>query len=509
MLGNEPDATAQLVGMGATILLAAAITGPLVARRGLPVVLGFILLGMLAGSEGIGKIAFDNYDMAFRIGTIALVLILFDGGLNTSIGVVKKAIRPASILATLGVMMTAGGVALAGWQLLGLPLLVAMLLGAVVSSTDAATVFSVLRGGGIHLQERVAATVELESGVNDPMAMILTLGLTQAVVKTQESVNAESMEWTTFVLTLLADVGVQLLLGAAFGACFGWLGLKILRLPKLAGALYPFLTLAIGGLAFGTATLLYGSGILAVFLAGLIIGNGVIPHRVSILRIHDFLGWGAQVAMFLALGLLVSPTELLSAEVVVPGLIISGVLILMARPLSIALCLPWFKYTPREVAFVSWVGLRGSVPIILGMVPMMAGVEQGKFIFNIVFFVVVFSVVVQGGTVGWVTSKMNLQRSVPPSSPTSLEIASNYPLDDDILSFFIDPAAQVCGQQLSALRFPDSSSAMLIVRGRELVAPRGHTRLEAGDHLYVFCKPEERDALDDMLLMHRDHAKET
>lgn len=478
---TEPTPTA--IGLTVVgLLVAVAVTlSRTVGRRGVPVVLLFMLLGMIAGSEGIGGIAFEDYALTFRLGTVALVFILFDGGLNTSFGVVRSALAPAGILATLGVALTAGIVALAG-RLVGLGWIEALLLGAVVSSTDAAAVFSVLRGSGVHLRQRVAATLELESGLNDPMAVILTIGLTRAIVA------GDPLSWF-----LLRDIVLQLAIGAALGVVIGYAGRWILRRPLLSGGLYPVLTLAISCLAFGVPTLFFGSGFLAVYVAGLVLGNGPLPYRTGIVRAHDFVAWFSQVLMFLALGLLAFPSQLVAA--LLPGLVIAGSLALVARPLGTLLCLLPFRYAPKELVYVGWVGLRGAVPIILATFPMMAGLPQGSQIFNIVFFVVVISALIQGWSVRSVTRWLGLETAAPPPPPASVEISSVLPLRDEILTFFIQESSPASGKKLSELAFPEGAAAMMVVRGPQLIAPKGGTELQVGDYISVFCRPEDRQRM--------------
>jgi cell volume regulation protein A len=474
---EEPARTAVALTAVGGLLALSVLLSRAIGRRGLPVVLVFILLGMLASSEGLGGVEFEDYALTFRLGTVALAFILFDGGLNTPLETVKARLGPAGMLATGGVAFTAGIVGLFG-RLLGLGWTDALLLGAVVSSTDAAAVFSILRGSGLQLKKRVGATLELESGLNDPMAVILTIGLTRAAV-----------EGRNIGLDLGVEIGGQMLVGGSAGVLLGYLGRWLLQRPLFAGGLYPVLTLAICLLAFGLPTLFFGSGFLAVYVAGAVLGSGPIPYRPGLLRIHDFVAWFAQIVMFLALGLLVFPSRLLA--VAGSGLVIAAVLAFVARPLAVALCLLPFRYPAREIGFIGWVGLRGAVPIILATYPVMAGAGAGTRIFDIVFFVVVISALVQGGTVRFAARLFGLEVMTEPAPPATLEIASSQPLSGELLSFYIRPASAVCGAKMSDLPFPEGAAAMLLVRGRELIAPRGATELQAGDHVYVFCRPED------------------
>jgi cell volume regulation protein A len=471
--------------IGALVGLAATLSR-VVGGKGIPVMLLFLLVGMLAGSEGIGGIAFENYAATFQLGTVALVFILFDGGLNTSLRVVRAAFWPSATLATVGVALTAAGVALAG-RALGLGWLEAALLGAVISSTDAAAVFSVLRGSGVKLQQRVAATLEVESGLNDPMAVMLTIGFTEALLA-GERVSA----------TLVLEIALQLVLGGVLGVVVGRLGRWGLRRPLFTGGLYPVLTLSVACLAFGLTTLLGGSGFLAVYVAGLVLGNGRLPYRTGIVRAHDFLAWFSQVVMFLVFGLLAFPSRLLDAFV--PGLVVAVVLALVARPLAAILCLTPFGFRANEIAYVGWVGLRGAVPIVLAIVPMMAGIDGAQVIFDIVFFVVVVSALLQGGSVPWATRKLGLETSGPPPPPASVEIASVSSMNEEILTFHVDLDSPVRGRTFSELAFPEGASAVLVARGQQLVAPRGNTKIEEGDFVSVFCRPEDRRTVESMFL---------
>lgn len=476
---SEPFTTATLLLIAGLLLGLSVLFSRASARVGLPVFLLFIAIGMLAGSEGLGGIEFEDYSLSFRLGTLALVLILFDGGLNTSLGELRRELRPASSLATLGVAVTAAIVA-AGARLLGFSWTHAFLLGAVVSSTDAAAVFSVLRGTGVHLGRRLATTLELESGLNDPMAVVLTIVLTETLAK-----------GTRFEPWALLEIPLQLGIGAAVGILAGLASRKLLHASRLpAGGLYPVLTLALALLIFGLATVVHGSGFLAVYAAGVVLGNGELPYRSGLLRFHDAVAWCGQVTMFLVLGLLVFPSHLLGVAWV--GLAVALLLSFAARPLAVLLCLAPFRYRWRETLFVGWVGLRGAVPIILAMFPVLAGVAGGERLFDVVFFVVVVSALVQGGTVGWLARRLGLTSEEPPAPRAVLEMSSIQPLDGDILSFYVSPALPVAGAAIEDIPFPPSSAAMLIVRGTELIAPRGDTVLSPGDHVHVFCRRDDR-----------------
>lgn len=477
---SEPHATASLLLAVGLLLGLSALVSRAWARTGVPVFLLFLGIGMFAGSQGFGGIAFENYPLAFRLGTISLVLILFDGGLNTPLSALRRAAAPAGVLATVGVLITAALVAFGAWML-GVDMGLALLLGAVVSSTDAAAVFSVLRGSGVRLKERVAATIELESGLNDPMAMILTTALTASLLAGRGLDPG-----------ILWHVPVQLVIGALAGLALGYGGRYLLGHGKLPiGGLYPVLSLAIAGSAFGVATLLKGSGFLAVYVAGILLGNSPrLAYKAGLIRFHDAAAWCGQVGMFLMLGLLVFPMRLLDS--VGYGLMLALFMTFFARPMTALLCLLPFRFSWREILLTGWVGLRGSVPIILATVPVMYGVPGADRLFDVVFFVVVAGAFVPGGTVAWASRKLGLVHGDRPPPEAVLEILSTRPLAGDVISFQIDEVLPVCGLAVSDIPFPETASALMIVRGEDLVAPRGNTVLEPDDHLYLFCRPEDR-----------------
>lgn len=481
MLPKEPLPTAWMLAIFGALVGVSAVLSRLFGRVGLPAFTLFLGLGMLAGEEGLGGLRFADYELAFRIGTIALTLILFDGGLNTSYATIRRHVAPAGVLATVGVVATAALVAIAA-RAFGFLWPHALLLGTVVSSTDAAAVFSVLRSAGLSVKKRVGATLEIESGTNDPAAVILTIELVRRLLVGGDPAH----------LVLWRLVG-QLLFGLVLGAAIGYLGRSLLRLRPLAGGLFPVLTAATASLAFGVTTIVQGSGLFAVYVAGIVVGNGPLPYRSGILRVHDFLAWASQVVMFVMLGLLVLPSQL--SEVAAPGLAVAAFLAVVARPLVVLACLAPFRYPPREILYIGWVGLRGAVPIILAAYPVLAGIPGAIDVFNAVFFVVFVSATLQGGTVRWITRRLGLEARTPPPPPVVVEITSPKMLRGEVLGFPIDRRSAACGARIADLPFPEESSALLVVRGDELVAARGNTRLEEGDHVYVFARPEDRPLL--------------
>jgi cell volume regulation protein A len=480
MTTSEPEATALLLATCGLLLAISVLFSRATQRFGVPIALLFLGIGMLAGSEGLGGIDFTDYRFAFRIGVLALALILFDGGLNTPLNAVRRAAGPAGVLATVGVAGTATLMAV-GAHYLGLGWGEALLLGAVVSSTDAAAVFAVLRGSGLQLKRRVSVTLEVESGINDPVAVILTTVLTQNLL----------MPGAAGGLRIPLEIVVQMTVGAAVGAGVGYGGRYLLsRLALSAGGLYPVMTLALGLVAFGLATLAHGSGFLAVYLAGLLLGNGPLPYRTGLLRVHDALAWLSQVGMFLILGLLVFPSRLVDVAAV--GLAIALLLGFVVRPVVVWLCLLPFRYPQREVLYIGWVGLRGAVPIVLATFPVLAGAPGAERLFDLVFFIVVVNALVQGGSVAWLTQKLGLQSKEPPAPHAVLAIESRQPLQGELMSFYIDEALAVVGVPLEELPLPERSAVALIIRGSELVPPKPGTMVQAGDHVHVIAPPEDR-----------------
>jgi cell volume regulation protein A len=481
MLTTEPLPTAIVLAILGTLLVASALFSRAGERLGIPVALIFLTVGMLAGSEGIGRIAFEDYRLAYRLGTAALVFILFDGGLNTPLAMVRRAGGAAFVLATVGVVGTAALLAI-GAHATGLAWDEAMLIGAIVSSTDAAAVFALLRGRGVSLQRRVSATIEVEAGANDPMAVILTMVVTNGMV-----LGGASLGWHIPV-TVITQIVVGVSLGLAIGFGSRYL---LARAQLAAGGLYAVLLVGIALLAYALPTLLDGSGFLGVYVAAITLGNGRLPYKPGLLRVHDALAWLSQATMFLMLGLLVFPSRLLEAAPV--GLLIAAMLFVVARPLTVWICLLPFRFRPREITYIGWVGLRGAVPIILATYPVLAGAPGARPIFDTVFFVVVIGALIPGTTAAPLAQWLGLASSDAPPPQAVLEIESIQPLNGELLSFYIDEALPIAGERLADIPFPGGTSVTLILRGRELVAPKGSTLLAPGDHVYIFARNEDRE----------------
>lgn len=473
-----------LILLSAVLILLGIISSKLSARLGLPVLVLFLLVGMLAGEDGPGGIVFDNAEIAHILGTLALALILFDGGLQTPFPSIRLVWKPASALATVGVLVTAIITGLAAAYILDIPLLQGLLLGAIVGSTDAAAVFSLLRNAGIYLNEKLKATLEIESASNDPMAIFLTVGLLEILVN-------DMTPGTGLLLLFISQMGV----GAVVGLAVGWLSVRLInKIHLVASGLYPVLVSACGLLAFGVAANLGGSGFLAIFIAGVVIGNSRFVFQRSTFLFHDGLAWLSQITMFVMLGLLINPSSLL--DVWFEGLLIALALTLVARPLAVIPLMKAFGFNTRETTLVSWVGLRGSVPIILAIFPLIFGLPGAELIFNVVFFVVLISATVQGSTLPWVAHKLGLTELPPVTPAATLEITALGDVDADIVEFTLSEGSRVVGRRLSQLALPNGTVVAMITRDNSVIAPRGSTMLHSGDHLFIVVKPDARALVD-------------
>lgn len=476
----------QIIFVTAILLLIGIASSKFSSRIGLPVLVLFLVVGMLAGSEGIGGIDFENIPLAHGIGTVALAIILYDGGMRTSVHAFRMVLWPALLLATLGVLLTAMITGLAASWIAGLTLLHGLLLGSIVGSTDAAAVFSVLRAKGLNLKERLAALLEVESASNDPMAIFLTVGLLQILLGEME------LGFGLFRLFLL-QMSIGALVGVVMGKATVWV---VNRVDLDAAGLYPVLTAAAGLLAFGLAAVIGGSGFLAVYLAGIVIGNSRIVFQRGILHFHDGAAWLSQIAMFVLLGLLAFPSRL--AGVATEGLLIAGVLIFIARPVAVGLMLPWFGFNVREVALVSWVGLKGAVPIVLATFPLLLGLEGSDALFDIIFFVVLVSAVLQGWSLPPVARILGLQTEPKPEPPISLEITSLRDVEGDIVAYDVTPQSRASGRSIRELALPDGAVVAMVVRDQQIIPPRGSTRIEPGDHVFLVLRPAARPLVDQL-----------
>ncbi len=478
------ELTNQLILFGALLLLISIIASLVSDRLGAPLLLVFLGLGMVLGEEGPFGIVFNDIQAAHLIGSLALAIILFDGGLRTHVATFRVALKPAVSLATLGVLITAGITGLVATWVFDLHWIQGLLIGAIVGSTDAAAVFGLLHSRGLELKQRVAATLEIESGSNDPMAIFLTIFLVETLLHPPDSFGLAA------VLEFLRQMGLGATLGLTGGFAVAWI---INRITLTAG-LYPLLALGGGLGVFGAAAVLGGSGFLAVYLAGLVIGNRRLQAAQNIRRFHDGFAWLAQITMFVVLGLLVVPSELV--PVALQGLAVAAALMLVARPAAVMFCLAPFRFPWREQLFIGWVGLRGAVPIILALFPLLAGAENADLFFNIAFFVVLVSLLVQGWTVAPVARLLGLE--VPPDAAAvqRQEIDVPHQPEHTFVAYRISNDSPARYKPVYTLPLPETVQVAALFRDGDALPGAQQRILQTGDYIYLLAVPKQIPKLD-------------
>lgn len=475
-----------LLLIGAILIIISILIAKVFHNIGIPTMLLFIVVGMFAGSEGIGGIYFDDALLAQSIGIIALVFILFSGGLNTNWSESKVVLKPALILATVGVLLTAIVVGICVMLIFNTSFLWGLLVGSIISSTDAAAVFSTLRTGNLELKGKLKSLLELESGSNDPMAVFLTIGTIDLLLLP---------EGTFFHITFIffIQLGVGVALGFLGGKTMAYL---INKLNFFYEGIYPIFALSIALLIYSLTSFIGGSGFLAIYIAGIILGNVNFVHKRTLIRFFDGLSVLSQITMFLTLGLLVFPSDLI--PIIGVGFLLSAILIFIARPVSIFITLIPFKFNFREKAFTSWVGLRGAVPIILATFPLLAGVTNSRLIFDVVFFIVLTSALLQGWSINLVAKLLNLANPLPKKIAIPLEFSSDAKNDTELIEIIVPNNSQIEGKQIVDLNFPKDSRIVLVIRDDKNLIPSGGTILEGGDVLLLLANKKTNDLIKEI-----------
>jgi len=481
------DALNDILLAGAFILLAALLLGAFSSRIGLPLLLVFLVVGMLAGEDGPGGIQFNDYALSFLVGNVALAVILLDGGLRTSVAVFRVALRPALVLASAGVAITAALTAVVAAWILGLDWRIAALLGAIVGSTDAAAVFALLKSAGVRVGERVAATLEAESGMNDPMAVFLTVTL----------IGVALVPGDFLLVPFLVDLCWQFGVGAVAGLACGWAISRAVPHLRVGTGLDTLLLCASGVSVFALTNAVGGSGFLAVYLVGVVVGNARTPASEDILRAMDGMAWLAQSGMFLLLGLLVTPSELM--QVLLPALGVAAFLMFVARPIAVWACLAPFRFRARETWYVAWMGLRGAVPIVLAMFPLFSGVPEAKLLFDVAFVVVLASLLAQGTTVGRAARALGV--TLPPRAEPQARVqltggAGGY----ELVEFAVGPGSALFGTPLAEVELPPRARVVSVMRGEVPLAPGEAGVLAAGDVVAIIAPAAAVTQLDDLFL---------
>lgn len=461
------------------LLILSILAGKTSSRFGIPTLVLFVVLGMLAGSEGFGGINFDDPSIARFVGIVALNFILFSGGLETRWEVIKPVIWQGVTLSTVGVFLTAFSVGIFVWAITDFTFYEGLLLGAIVSSTDAAAVFSVLRSKKIGLKKNIRATLELESGSNDPMAYFLTISIMGILMSGDHSVSG--------IITLFIK---QVIIAAIIGYVTGKLGKELINRINLDFiGLYPVIVIALMFFTFSFTEYLGGNGFLAIYFTAIYLGNQYLIHKKTILQVFDGIAWLMQIVLFLTLGLLVFPSKII--PIVGVGLLVSAFLMFAARPLSVFVCLLPFRIKIRNIIFMSWVGLRGAVPIVFATYPLLAGIEKSDMIFNLVFFISLSSVLLQGTTIRRLAKWFHVAVPEKAKLKTLLDIELSDTLKSELTEIEIDDRSPAAGRRILELGFPRNALIAIIKRNGKYVTPNGSTVIEEGDKLIILAENEE------------------
>ncbi|MTH55684.1 potassium/proton antiporter [Bacillus mangrovi] len=464
----------------AALLIIGVLTAKFSTRLGLPALVFFVAVGMGLGSY----VYFDNAKITQLFGILALIIIIFEGGIQTRWKDLRSVIKPAGSLATIGVLVTAAVAGLFAKFILDLSWLESFLFGSIVGSTDAAAVFSVL--GSKNIRKKLTATLEAESGSNDPMAMFLTVTFVELVQHPDSNI-------LTLILTFLWEMGFGLVIGILIGKAAVWI---INKIDLDSSGLYPVLTLGLGILSYGTAVMLHASGLLAVYVTAVIIGNSPLTFRHSIIRFNEGFAWMMQILMFILLGLLVFPEQLL--EITWEGILLAFLLMLVARPLGVFISMALSKYSFKEKIFISWAGLRGAVPIVLATYPLMANLENDTLIFNVVFFVVLLSALLQGATISPLAKMLHLSEGETKVKSHTLELVSIGKTNNELIELEIPARTPYAGIELRDIDLPTDTLITGVIRGERLITPRGDTVLQGNDTLYILVSKKNRDAIQEL-----------
>ncbi|MBN3523350.1 potassium/proton antiporter [Paenibacillus apiarius] len=459
------------------LLLAGVISAKFSNRFNVPSLVFFIIVGMALNPF----IYFDNAKLAQLFGILALIIILFDGGMQTNWRHIRPVVGSSVILATLGVVITAIVFGVGAVYILDIDWREGMLIGAIVGSTDAAAVFAVL--GSQNVKQKLTSTLEAESGTNDPMAVFLTISFI-------ELVQAPDMSLWSMLLSFLWQMG----LGLGLGLLAGWIAIQILnRISLDTSGLYPVLSIGFAIFTYSGVGLLHGSGFLAVYVMALVLGNADLQYRFTIVRFNEGFAWMMQIMMFILLGLLVFPNQLV--EVAWQGIVLSIILMFVARPIGVFISLLISKFSLKEKTLIAWAGLKGAVPIVMATYPMIAGLEHGQLFFNVVFFVVLTSALIQGATISPLAKRLALSGDASGEAVHALELVSVGKTNMDMVKKTVEPGTSVENRPLHELNLPDDTLITAVIRGEEMIAPKGTTKLQAGDVAYVLVAKKQRDEI--------------